>query len=44
MKNCTTTPAQATPNMSLWTTKLVKHFIYQQFGVEYCREHVRQVP
>jgi transposase len=29
--------------MSLWTTKLVRHFLYRQFGVEYCRERVRQV-
>jgi hypothetical protein len=29
--------------MSLWTTKLVGHFIYTRFGVEYCRERVRQV-
>ena len=29
--------------MSLWTTKLVRHFIYTRFGLEYCRERVRQV-
>jgi hypothetical protein len=29
--------------MSLWTTKLVRHFMYTRFGIEYCREHVRQV-
>jgi DDE superfamily endonuclease/Winged helix-turn helix len=29
--------------MSLWTTKLVRHFIYTRFGIEYCRERVRQV-
>jgi transposase len=29
--------------MSLWTTKLVRHFIYTHFGVEYCRERVRQL-
>jgi transposase len=29
--------------MSLWTTKLVRHFIYTRFGVEYCRERVRQL-
>jgi transposase len=29
--------------MSLWTTKLVRHFIYTRFGFEYCRERVRQV-
>jgi transposase len=30
-------------NMSLWTTKLVRHFLYTRFGVEYCREQVRQI-
>jgi transposase len=29
--------------MSLWTTKLVRHFIYTHFGVGYCRERVRQL-
>jgi transposase len=29
--------------MSLWTTQLVRHFIYTRFGIEYCRERVRQV-
>jgi transposase len=29
--------------MSLWTTKLVRYFIYTRFGVEYSRERVRQV-
>jgi transposase len=29
--------------MSLWTTKLVRHFIYTRFGIEYCQERVRQV-
>ena len=29
--------------MNLWTTKLVRHFIYMRFGLEYCRERVRQV-
>jgi transposase len=29
--------------MSVWTTKLVRHFIYTRFGIEYCRERVRQV-
>jgi transposase len=29
--------------MSLWTTKLVRHFIYMRFGIEYCRERVRQL-
>jgi transposase len=26
-----------------WTTKLVRHFIYTRFGIEYCRERVRQL-
>jgi transposase len=30
-------------NMSLWTTKVVRHFIYTRFGIEYCRERVRQL-
>jgi transposase len=29
--------------MSLWTTKLVRHFISTRFGMEYCREWVRQL-
>ena len=29
--------------MSLWTTKLVRHFIYTSFGMEHCRERVRQL-
>jgi transposase len=29
--------------MSLWTTKLVRHFVYTRFGVEYGRERVRQL-
>jgi hypothetical protein len=29
--------------MGLWTTKLVRHFVYTRFGVEYCRERVRRV-
>jgi transposase len=29
--------------MSLWTTKLVCHFIYTRFGVEVCRERARQL-
>jgi transposase len=28
---------------SLWTTKLVRQFIYTRFGIEYCRERVRQL-
>jgi Winged helix-turn helix/DDE superfamily endonuclease len=27
----------------LWTTKLVRHFISTRFGVEYCRERIRQL-
>jgi transposase len=30
-------------NMSLWTTKLVQHFLYTRLGIEYCREHPRQL-
>ena len=29
--------------MSLWTTKLVRHFLYTRLGIEYCRERVRQL-
>jgi Winged helix-turn helix len=29
--------------MSLWTTKLVRHFIYTRFGVGYCRQRLRQL-
>jgi hypothetical protein len=29
--------------MNLWTTKLVRHFIYTRFGVKYCRERGRQL-
>jgi hypothetical protein len=29
--------------MSLWTTKVVRHFIYTRFGSEQCRERVRQL-
>jgi transposase len=29
--------------MRLGTTKLVRHFIYTRFGIEYCRERVRQL-
>ena len=29
--------------MSLWTTKLLKHFLYTRCGVEYSRERVRQL-
>jgi transposase len=28
---------------SLWTTKVVRHLIYTRFGIEYCRERVRQL-
>jgi transposase len=27
----------------VWTTKLVRHFLYTRFGIEYCRERVRQL-
>jgi Winged helix-turn helix len=29
--------------MSWWTTKLVRHFIYTRFGIEYCRQRVRRL-
>jgi DDE superfamily endonuclease/Winged helix-turn helix len=29
--------------MRVWTTKLVRHLIYTRFGIEYCRERVRQL-
>ena len=29
--------------MNLWTTKLVRHFIYTRFCIAYCRERVRQL-
>jgi transposase len=30
-------------NMSLWTTKLLRHFLYTRCGIEYGRERVRQL-
>jgi transposase len=36
-------PRELGYHMSLWTTKLVRHFLYTRFGVEYCRERVRQL-
>jgi DDE superfamily endonuclease/Winged helix-turn helix len=36
-------PRAAGYNMSLWTTKLVRHFLYTHCGVTYCRERVRQL-
>jgi transposase len=36
-------PRESGYHMSWWTTKLVRHFIYTRFGVEYSREGVRQV-
>jgi hypothetical protein len=29
--------------MNLWTTKLVRHFLYTRLGIAYCRERVRQL-
>jgi len=29
--------------MRVWTTTLVRHFIYSRFGLGYCRERVRQL-
>lgn len=40
MRRC---PREAGYQMSLWTTKLVRHWISTRFGVEYCRERVRQL-
>jgi hypothetical protein len=37
-------PRESGYHMNLWTTKLVRHFVYTRFGVEYCRERVRQLP
>ena len=31
------------PREEVWTTKLVRHFLSTRFGVEYCRERVRQL-
>src|ERR671924_76504 len=36
-------PRAVGDHASLWTTKLVRHFIYTRFGIEYGRERVRQV-
>jgi hypothetical protein len=38
-------PRESGYHMSLWTTKLVRHFIYTytRFGVEHCWERVRQL-
>jgi transposase len=36
-------PREAGYDVSLWTTKLVQHFIYTRFGMAYCRERVRQI-
>jgi hypothetical protein len=36
-------PRDSGYRMNLWTTKLVRHWIYTRFGVEYCRERVRQL-
>jgi len=30
-------------NLSLWTTKLVCHYISTRFGITYCRERARQL-
>jgi Winged helix-turn helix len=35
-------PRESGNQMHLWTTKLVGHWIDTHFGVEYCREGVRQ--
>jgi DDE superfamily endonuclease/Winged helix-turn helix len=36
-------PRESGYHASVWTTKLVRHFIYTRFGREYCRERVRQL-
>jgi transposase len=36
-------PRELGYNMSVWTTKVVRHFIATRLGVEYCRERVRQL-
>lgn len=40
MRRC---PRESGSQMSVWTTKLVRHWIYTHFGVEYCRERVRRL-
>jgi transposase len=35
-------PRESGYHASLWTTKLVRHFMYTHCGIEYCRERVRQ--
>ena len=40
MRRC---PRESGYHTNLWTTKLVRHWIYTRFGVEYCRERVRQL-
>jgi transposase len=36
-------PRESGDHARVWTTKLVRHLLYTRFGVEYCRERVRQV-
>jgi transposase len=36
-------PRESGYHTNRWTTKLVRHWIYTRFGVEYCRERVRQL-
>ena len=36
-------PREAGYHANLWTTKLVRHFLYTRFGIAYCRERVRQL-
>lgn len=35
-------PREAGYHASVWTTTLVRHFLYTRFGIEHCRERVRQ--
>jgi hypothetical protein len=37
-------PRESGYHMSLWTTKLVRHFIYTRVSVEHCRGRARQLP
>lgn len=36
-------PRESEYHISLWTTILVRHFTYTRFGLEYCRQQVRQL-
>src|SRR6266511_5108420 len=36
-------PRASGSHARVWTTKLVRHFLSTRFGIEYCRERVRQL-